>query len=95
MVIGGKSSGKSSANRFILNSLLNNGHKKVYWFELDPGQPEFNLSGWLNLVEVKKARIGPGFAFLNSDLHFKSGFRNLINKQYFSLMGLKFIFESN
>ena len=63
----------SSTNRFILNSLLNSGHNKVYWFELDPGQPEFNLSGWLNLVEVKKARIGPGFAFLKSDLHYKEG----------------------
>jgi polynucleotide 5'-kinase involved in rRNA processing len=72
MIMGGKGSGKSSANRFIVNRLLNMGHSKVYWFELDPGQPEFNISGWMNLVEVSEARIGPGFAFLKSKTHYKT-----------------------
>lgn len=70
MVMGGKSSGKSSTNRFIVNRLLNSGYAKVYWFECDPGQPEFNVSGWLSLVEVTKARVGPGFPFLQSKTHF-------------------------
>jgi len=72
MVIGGKSSGKSSVNRYIANRLLNSGHEKVYWFELDPGQPEFNVSGWINLVEILKARVGPSFAFLRSNEHFRT-----------------------
>lgn len=72
MVIGGKSCGKSSVNRYIANRLLNSGHSKVYWFELDPGQPEFNVSGWINLVEILKPRVGPAFAFLRSESHFKT-----------------------
>jgi len=67
-VIGGKSSGKSTANRILLNSLLMK-HTHVYFLEMDPGQPEFNVSGWLSLVKVTKPRIGPNFCFLRSSTH--------------------------
>jgi len=70
-IFGGKGSGKSTTNRFMLNSLLND-HPTVYWLEMDPGQPEFNVSGWLSLVKVMKPRMGPNYPFLkNEENHFE------------------------
>ena len=37
-IIGGKSSGKSTANRILINSLLQK-HNHIYFVEMDPGQP--------------------------------------------------------
>jgi len=65
-IIGGKSSGKSTANRILINSLLQK-HNHIYFVEMDPGQPEFNVSGWLSLVKITKPRIGPNFCHLESD----------------------------
>merc|ERR550519_397486 len=31
---------------------------------MDPGQPEFNVSGFLSLVEITKPRYGPNFCFI-------------------------------
>jgi len=67
--IGGKGSGKSTTNRYLVNNLLEK-YEKVYWFEMDPGQPEFNVSGFLSLVEVTKPRYGPNYCFLRSEDHF-------------------------
>ena len=70
--------------RFMLNSLLND-HRTVYWLEMDPGQPEFNVSGWLSLVKVTKPRMGPNYPFLkNEENHFE-----IISQYYLGEFGLQ------
>ena len=49
MMVGWKGSGKSSANRYACNRLLKK-FGKVIWLECDPGQPEFDVPGFMNLV---------------------------------------------
>lgn len=62
MAVGAKSSGKSTFNRILCNSLLSKppGHKLMY-LDLDPGQPEFGPPGQLALVEVHAPILGPPF----------------------------------
>lgn len=63
MMIGGKGSGKSSANRYACNMLLKK-FGKVIWVECDPGQPEFDVPGFMSLTEVHLPRIGPSYCTL-------------------------------
>lgn len=52
---------------------------------MDPGQPEFNVSGWLSLAKVSKPRIGPNYPFLkNDENHFE-----IISQYYLGEFGLQ------
>ena len=62
MIVGGKSSGKSTFARILCNHL----HswipaKKCLYLDLDPGQPEFGPPGQVSLVEVSAPVLGPPF----------------------------------
>lgn len=62
MAIGAKSSGKSTFNRLLCNTLSSHsGVSKVAYLDLDPGQPEFGPLGQLSLVEVEAPLLGPSF----------------------------------
>ncbi|OTA39952.1 hypothetical protein BTJ68_00138 [Hortaea werneckii EXF-2000] len=62
MAIGAKSSGKSTFNRLLCNSILSKPSvKKLLYLDLDPGQPEFSPPGQVSLVEVSCNIFGPSF----------------------------------
>ncbi|KAI7219106.1 hypothetical protein KC333_g3151 [Hortaea werneckii] len=62
MAIGAKSSGKSTFNRLLCNSILSKPSvKKLLYLDLDPGQPEFTPPGQVALVEVSSNIFGPSF----------------------------------
>lgn len=62
MAIGAKSSGKSTFNRLLCNTLLSKQSvRKLMYLDLDPGQPEFGPPGQLSLVEVTAPILGPPF----------------------------------
>ncbi|KAK1050752.1 Polynucleotide 5'-hydroxyl-kinase grc3 [Friedmanniomyces endolithicus] len=62
MAVGAKSSGKSTFNRTLCNSLISKSSlRKVLYLDLDPGQPEFGPSGQVSLVEVVAPICGPPF----------------------------------
>lgn len=62
MAIGAKSSGKSTFNRLLCNTLLSTPSvQRLLLLELDPGQPEFGPPGQLSLVEVTAHILGPPF----------------------------------
>lgn len=58
MIIGNKNSGKSTASKAILNTLLLRGDSPVSYLELDPGQPEFSYPYSLSLREITKPVFG-------------------------------------
>lgn len=65
VAIGPKSSGKSTFNRLLCNTLLSKPSvKKLLYLDLDPGQPEFGPPGQLSLVEVTASILGPSFTHL-------------------------------
>ncbi|KAF2857786.1 hypothetical protein K470DRAFT_260437 [Piedraia hortae CBS 480.64] len=64
--IGAKSSGKSTFNRMLCNTLLSGPSAKVTYLDLDPGQPEFGPPGQLSLVEVTTPLLGPSWTHLAS-----------------------------
>jgi polynucleotide 5'-hydroxyl-kinase GRC3/NOL9 len=67
MAIGAKSSGKSTLNRIICNTLTTKpSSPKVLYLDLDPGQPEFTAPGQISLVEVTAPLLGPPFTHLAS-----------------------------
>ncbi|KAF2717206.1 hypothetical protein K431DRAFT_196883, partial [Polychaeton citri CBS 116435] len=68
--IGGKSTGKSTMNRLLLNSALRK-HPICLYLDLDPGQPEFGPPGQISLVKVSKFVLRPPFA--NYTINAKSG----------------------
>ncbi|XP_052067368.1 polynucleotide 5'-hydroxyl-kinase NOL9-like [Mytilus californianus] len=59
-IIGGKNSGKSTLNRYLINSLLNK-VDKVYFLECDVGQTEFTPPGCVSLHCVSEPVLGPPF----------------------------------
>ncbi|EMD00318.1 hypothetical protein BAUCODRAFT_119859 [Baudoinia panamericana UAMH 10762] len=62
MAVGAKSSGKSTFNRLLCNTLLSrNSVTKVQYLDLDPGQPEFGPPGIVSLVEITAPILGPPF----------------------------------
>ncbi|KAK3656250.1 Polynucleotide 5'-hydroxyl-kinase grc3 [Elasticomyces elasticus] len=62
MAVGGKSSGKSTFNRILCNTLVSKPSlRRVLYLDLDPGQPEFGPPGLLSLVEVTAPVFGPPF----------------------------------
>jgi len=68
MMVGGKGSGKSSANRYACNRLLKK-FGKVIWLECDPGQPEFDVPGFMSLTEVYLPRVGPSYCTLGQEYY--------------------------
>ncbi|CEF61234.1 Polynucleotide 5'-hydroxyl-kinase NOL9 [Strongyloides ratti] len=57
--IGGKNSGKSTVNRFIANAVLSKNKHKILWLDLDIGQPEFTIPGFMSLIEIKEPILTP------------------------------------
>jgi len=62
MAIGSKSSGKSTLNRLLCNTITTRSKgKHCLYLDLDPGQPEFGPPGQISLVDVKGPILGPPF----------------------------------
>ncbi|VDI80780.1 polynucleotide 5'-hydroxyl-kinase GRC3/NOL9 [Mytilus galloprovincialis] len=59
-IIGGKNSGKSTLNRYLINSLLEK-LDRVYFLECDVGQTEFTPPGCVSLHCVSEPVLGPPF----------------------------------
>lgn len=68
LVCGGKSSGKSTFNRHLINSLLNH-TASVEYLECDLGQTEFTPPGCLSLCTVTEPLLGPPFTHLRDPEH--------------------------
>lgn len=65
MAIGAKSSGKSTFNRLLCNTLLSKpAPTAVQYLDIDPGQPEFGPPGQISLVKVTAPTLGPPFTHL-------------------------------
>ena len=64
MVVGPKSSGKSTLSIFLLNALLNH-HPVVQFLDSDLGQPEFTPSGLISIHDITMPVLGPAFTHLN------------------------------
>jgi polynucleotide 5'-hydroxyl-kinase GRC3/NOL9 len=64
---GGKSVGKSTLLRVLVNTLLDNqrsansNNKGILVIDLDPGQAEFTAPGVMSAVLVKSPLLGPGY----------------------------------
>ncbi|KAM3422176.1 hypothetical protein BST61_g2545 [Cercospora zeina] len=62
LAIGGKSSGKSTFNRILCNTITSRAStSSCFYLDLDPGQPEFGPSGQLSLIKVTAPILGPAF----------------------------------
>ncbi|KAK4611502.1 Polynucleotide 5'-hydroxyl-kinase grc3 [Fulvia fulva] len=60
MAVGGKSTGKSTFNRLLCNTVVTWPEKpNLYYLDLDPGQPEFGPPGQISLVKVTSPLLGP------------------------------------
>ncbi|KAI1325413.1 hypothetical protein F5Y16DRAFT_377947 [Xylariaceae sp. FL0255] len=62
MIVGPKSSGKSTFGRVLVNHLLTvpiSPAEKVAILDLDPGQPEYGVPGHISLVTVSKPLFSP------------------------------------
>uniref|UniRef100_A0A0N5CF91 Polynucleotide 5'-hydroxyl-kinase NOL9 n=1 Tax=Strongyloides papillosus TaxID=174720 RepID=A0A0N5CF91_STREA len=57
--IGSKNSGKSTINRFMANAFISQNQYTVLWLDLDIGQPEFTVSGFMSLIELKEPIFTP------------------------------------
>ncbi|XP_039509061.1 polynucleotide 5'-hydroxyl-kinase NOL9 [Pimephales promelas] len=68
LVCGGKSVGKSTFNRHLLNSLLNH-TVSVEFLECDLGQTEFTPPGCLSLCTVTEPLLGPPFTHMRDPKH--------------------------
>ncbi|KAF2211189.1 hypothetical protein CERZMDRAFT_28543, partial [Cercospora zeae-maydis SCOH1-5] len=67
LAIGGKSSGKSTFNRILCNTVTSRAStSSCFYLDLDPGQPEFGSPGQLSLIEVTAPILGPAFTHLAS-----------------------------
>lgn len=64
MIIGSKSSGKSTLAQYLINKYLNT-NPFVYYLDLDPGQPEYSPSGIISLIKVTSPTFGPPFTKSN------------------------------
>jgi len=62
MIIGGKSVGKSTCLRYIINKELKN-YNKILLIDLDIGQPEIFLPLTISATIVDRPLLGPGYFF--------------------------------
>lgn len=58
--VGGKNVGKTTFNRFLVNSAMNK-HPKILYIDLDIGQPEFYLPQTISVYLLDQPIIGNGF----------------------------------
>ncbi|KAK6516677.1 Polynucleotide 5'-hydroxyl-kinase grc3 [Arthrobotrys conoides] len=66
-IIGGKSVGKSTFGRYLLNTLLTNSQQSaVAYLDLDPGQPSFTPPCILSLHKITSPVVAPSFATFGS-----------------------------
>lgn len=63
MIVGGKSTGKSTFLRYCINKLLNK-YDKVRIIDLDPGQSEFTIPGCISIVTINETIFGPNYTHL-------------------------------
>ncbi|KAF5298233.1 hypothetical protein FQR65_LT09744 [Abscondita terminalis] len=63
LLAGGKSVGKSTMLRYMVNKLLVN-YRQVLVIDLDPGQPEFTVPGCISASVVTEPLLGPNFTHL-------------------------------
>ncbi|XP_055858664.1 uncharacterized protein LOC129921055 [Episyrphus balteatus] len=63
LIIGGKSVGKSTLLRYLINKNLNE-HNKILLIDLDIGQPEMFVPQTLSATSITEPLLGPGY-FLN------------------------------
>nr|XP_039272952.1 polynucleotide 5'-hydroxyl-kinase NOL9-like [Styela clava] len=70
LTAGGKSTGKSTFNRFLVNKLLQSPWcTKICFLECDIGQPEFTPPGFVSVTEVSSPILGPPFTHIKSPLY--------------------------
>lgn len=69
LVAGGKSVGKSSTVRYVINTLLQNSLEKVVLMDLDPGQAECTPAGCISYSLIEKPLIGPNFTHLKKPIY--------------------------
>jgi len=60
LVAGGKGVGKSSFLRWLTNKLLAT-QSQILFLDLDPGQPELNIPGYLSLSILESPLLGPNY----------------------------------
>jgi polynucleotide 5'-hydroxyl-kinase GRC3/NOL9 len=63
MVCGGKSVGKSTLLRFMVNKCLSH-FEEILFLDFDPGQAEFSVPGCVSVVRVNEPLLGPNFTHL-------------------------------
>ncbi|CUS12268.1 unnamed protein product, partial [Tuber aestivum] len=62
LLSGGKSVGKSTLSRILTNQLLTaKTYPRIYYLDVDPGQPSFTLPSFLSLHVLKRPILGPPF----------------------------------
>ncbi|KAG0633026.1 hypothetical protein HOY80DRAFT_1108276 [Tuber brumale] len=62
LLSGGKSVGKSTLSRILTNQLLTaETYPRVYYLDVDPGQPSFTPPGFLSLHLLERPILGPPF----------------------------------
>jgi len=64
LVAGGKGVGKSTFLRWFTNKLLIN-HKQIVFLDLDPGQAELAIPGYLSFSVVTNPILGPNFCHID------------------------------
>ncbi|KAF3307955.1 Polynucleotide 5'-hydroxyl-kinase grc3 [Orbilia oligospora] len=66
-IVGGKSVGKSTFSRYLLNNLITNSQQSsVAYLDLDPGQPSFTPPCILSLHKITSPILAPSFATFGS-----------------------------
>ncbi|KAF2905374.1 hypothetical protein ILUMI_00792 [Ignelater luminosus] len=64
---GGKSVGKSTMLRYLVNKLLMK-YSEVLVVDLDPGQPEFTIPGCISATVIKEPIFGPNYTHLKKPI---------------------------
>lgn len=63
LVLGPKNSGKSGLCKFLCNRLLaRERNRRIFYLELDPGQPEYTPPGFLSLHKIRHLEFSPSYA---------------------------------
>ncbi|KAK6536394.1 Polynucleotide 5'-hydroxyl-kinase grc3 [Arthrobotrys megalospora] len=66
-IVGGKSVGKSTFGRYLLNTLITNSQlPTIAYLDLDPGQPSFTPPCILSLHKITSPIVAPSFAAFRS-----------------------------
>lgn len=63
LLCGGKSVGKSTLLRFLINKLISQ-YSEVVVIDLDPGQSEFTIPGCVAITHVRGPLLGPNYTHL-------------------------------